>query len=109
MMISKTSKLIAPALHGRPPPVRVKLRRMNADMAKAHPPDGDGKIWWGRVRKGRSTTPSKGIRSSFVRNRDAPRGSRNGNYRRGDWTTEAIEERRWLRSLVRAFAKTGTG
>ena len=31
----------------------------------------------------------------------APRGSRNGNYRRGDWTTEAIEERRWLRSLVR--------
>ena len=35
----------------------------------------------------------------------APRGTRNGNYRRGDWTTEAIEERRWLRSLVRAFAK----
>jgi hypothetical protein len=34
----------------------------------------------------------------------APRGSRNGNYRRGDWTTEAIEERRWLRSLVQAFA-----
>ena len=39
----------------------------------------------------------------------APRGSRNGNYRRGDWTTEAIEERRWLRSLVQVFAKTGTG
>ena len=39
----------------------------------------------------------------------APRGSRNGNFRRGDWTTEAIEERRWLRSLVRDFAKTGTG
>jgi hypothetical protein len=30
---------------------------------------------------------------------------RGGNYRRGDWTTEAIEERRWLRSLVQAFAK----
>jgi hypothetical protein len=39
----------------------------------------------------------------------APGGSRNGNYRRGDWTSEAIEERRWLRSLVQAFAKTGTG
>ena len=39
----------------------------------------------------------------------APRGSRNGNYRRGDWTTEAIEERRWLRSLVRNFAKTEAG
>ncbi len=39
----------------------------------------------------------------------APGGSRNGNYRRGDWTAEAIEERRWLRSLVRNFAKTEAG
>ncbi len=29
----------------------------------------------------------------------APRGSRNGNYTDGDWTTEAIEERRWLHAL----------
>jgi hypothetical protein len=28
--------------------------------------------------------------------------------RSGDWTAEAIEERKWLRSLVRSFAKTGT-
>ena len=34
----------------------------------------------------------------------APRGTKNGNYRTGSWTTEAIEERRWLRSLVKAFA-----
>src|SRR5947209_1048776 len=34
----------------------------------------------------------------------APRGSRNGNYTNGEWTAEAIEERRWLRSLVRAYA-----
>jgi glucans biosynthesis protein len=34
----------------------------------------------------------------------APRGSRNGNYKHGNWTAEAIEERRWLRSLVRAYA-----
>src|SRR5207249_6747429 len=39
----------------------------------------------------------------------APRGSRNGNYTNGDWTREAIEERRWLRLLVRDFAKTETG
>jgi hypothetical protein len=37
----------------------------------------------------------------------APRGSRNGNYTNGEWTTEAIEERRWLRSLVRDFANEG--
>jgi hypothetical protein len=37
----------------------------------------------------------------------APRGRRNGNYTNGEWTTEAIEERRWLQSLVQAFANIG--
>jgi hypothetical protein len=35
----------------------------------------------------------------------APRGVKNGNFKNGDWTTDAIEERRWLRSLVRSFAR----
>jgi hypothetical protein len=35
----------------------------------------------------------------------APRGSKNGNFRNGNWTIEAIEERKCLRSLVRSFAK----
>ena len=26
----------------------------------------------------------------------APRGAKNGNYTNGDWTAEAIEERKWL-------------
>jgi glucans biosynthesis protein len=39
----------------------------------------------------------------------APRGNRNGNYTNGEWTAEAVEERRWLRSLVRDFAKVETG
>jgi hypothetical protein len=34
----------------------------------------------------------------------APAGAKNGNFRTGSWTAEAIEERRWLRSLVKAFA-----
>jgi hypothetical protein len=38
----------------------------------------------------------------------APRGAKNGNFRHGNWTTEAVEERRWLRSLVQAFAKAGS-
>jgi hypothetical protein len=38
----------------------------------------------------------------------APRGSRNGNYTNGEWTAEAVEERQWLRSLVRDFAKAET-
>src|SRR5262249_61730059 len=35
----------------------------------------------------------------------APRGSRNGNFRDGYWTRDAIEERRWLRSLVKEFGQ----
>jgi hypothetical protein len=27
------------------------------------------------------------------------------NYKTGEWTLEAIEERKWLRSLVRSFCK----
>jgi hypothetical protein len=38
----------------------------------------------------------------------APRGAKNGNFKNGDWTADAIEERRWLRSLVRSFANNRT-
>ena len=38
----------------------------------------------------------------------APRGPKNGNYKNGNWTADAIEERRWLRSLVQSFANSGT-
>jgi hypothetical protein len=37
----------------------------------------------------------------------APRGVKNGNYKSGDWMAEAIEERRWLRSVVCTFANNG--
>src|SRR6516162_6616862 len=37
----------------------------------------------------------------------APRGSKNGNFKHGDWTTDAIAERKWLRSLVQSFAHNG--
>jgi hypothetical protein len=38
----------------------------------------------------------------------APRGVNNGNFKNGDWTAEAIEERKWLRSLVQSFANNRT-
>ncbi|MFO1099214.1 MAG: HGGxSTG domain-containing protein [Xanthobacteraceae bacterium] len=38
----------------------------------------------------------------------APRGQRNGNFKDGQWTVEAIAERRWLRSLVREFGTKGS-
>ena len=35
----------------------------------------------------------------------APRGSRNGNYVRGDWTNEVRQERKWVRELLRSVLK----
>ena len=32
----------------------------------------------------------------------APRGAANGNYRDGYWTREAVEERKFIRSLVKS-------
>jgi hypothetical protein len=38
----------------------------------------------------------------------APRGEKNGNFKTGDWTLDAIEERKWLRSLLQSFCKGST-
>lgn len=37
----------------------------------------------------------------------APHGPRNGNFKEGDWTKEAEEERRWLRSLLKSMREKG--
>jgi hypothetical protein len=37
----------------------------------------------------------------------APRGSKNGNFKHGDWTTDAIAERKWLRSVAQSFGDSG--
>ncbi len=43
---------------GRVAPVRVRLQRVNAGSAIAHPPDGEGKIWWTRLKKALGTSSS---------------------------------------------------
>jgi hypothetical protein len=35
----------------------------------------------------------------------APKGSKNGNYKDGAFSAEAVEERQWLTSVVRTFGK----
>jgi hypothetical protein len=39
------------------------------------------------------------------RSSGAPKGRDNGNYRDGAFTFAAVQERQWLRSVVRSFAK----
>jgi hypothetical protein len=38
----------------------------------------------------------------------APRAEKNGNFKNGDWTADAVAERKWLRLLVRMFAGNGS-
>ena len=70
-------------------------------------------------RCGAKTRAGRSCRSPAIRGRGrcrlhgglspgAPRGAKNGNFKDGDWTAEAIEERKWLRSLVRSFTKSET-
>jgi glucans biosynthesis protein len=35
----------------------------------------------------------------------APKGSGNGNFKDGFWTSEAVQERRWANEKVRMYAK----
>jgi hypothetical protein len=37
----------------------------------------------------------------------APKGSENGNFTAGEFTAEAIQERQWLRSVIRTYGKLG--
>ena len=73
MTISKTGNPVAASTNGRPPPVRVKLQRINANLAKAHPPDGGGKVWWGRLRKALGTSSSAFVNASLFQLQGAAR------------------------------------
>jgi len=37
----------------------------------------------------------------------APFGTKNGNHKHGYWTAETIQERKWARDLVMAYATAG--
>jgi hypothetical protein len=41
------------------------------------------------------------------RSTGAPKGARNGNYKDGTFTAEAIEERQWVKSMIVTFGKSG--
>ena len=50
----------------RRPPVRVRLRRLTANQSKPYPPDGQGKIWWERLKKALGTESSDFLNASLL-------------------------------------------
>ncbi len=48
-----------------PPPVRVKLQRVKASLARNYPPDGEAKVWWARLKKALGTSSSDFVNASL--------------------------------------------
>ena len=73
-MTDKTNNALTPVADqpGRPP-VRVKLRRVNASLAKNYPPDGESKAWWKRLKKALGTTSSDFVNASLFQLQAAAR------------------------------------
>lgn len=57
----------------REPPVRVKLRRVNADLGKPYPPDGHGRAWWDRLKRALGTNSSAFVNASLIQLQSAAR------------------------------------
>jgi hypothetical protein len=57
----------------RRPPPRVRLHRVHADLAKAYPPDGNDKAWWGRLKGALGTTSSSFVDASLYQLQAAAR------------------------------------
>jgi hypothetical protein len=64
-MSRKTKSAFVGEVSPRRPPVRVRTRRITANVAKLHPPDGEGKIWWGRLKKALGTGSSDFVNASL--------------------------------------------
>lgn len=50
----------------RRPPVRVKLRRITASQSTPYPPDGQGQIWWERLKEALGTASSDFVNGSLL-------------------------------------------
>jgi hypothetical protein len=62
----KTEGELAMAADKRRAPVRVKLQRINANLSRGYPPDGEGKIWWAHLKKALGTASSDFVNASLL-------------------------------------------
>jgi hypothetical protein len=73
-MINEPSNSPARVAVQRPPsPVRVKIYRADGKLAPVHCPDGEGKIWWRRLKNALGTTSSDFVNASLFQIQSACR------------------------------------
>ncbi len=71
-----TDTIPAPIAPASKPPARrtrVKLRRINSDLSKPYPQDGDGRLWWDRLKAALGTTSSDFVNATLVQIQNASR------------------------------------
>ena len=71
--MKKTNTLTSVANKPGRRPVRVRLRRVSADLAQAYPPDGENRVWWTRLKQALGTTSSDFVNASLYQLQDATR------------------------------------
>jgi len=64
-MSRNTIPVVVADVSQRRRPVRVRSRKITADSAKVYPPDGDGKVWWARLKKALGTSSSDFVTTSL--------------------------------------------
>ncbi len=65
-MSRKTNPALVADVRRRRPPVRVRTHRITASSARHYPPDGEGKIWWGRLKRALGTASSDFVNASLL-------------------------------------------
>ncbi len=71
-----TGTVAVPSTSGAKPPgrrTRVKLKRINSDLSKPYPPDGDQRRWWDRLKAALGTTSSDFVNATLVQIQNASR------------------------------------
>jgi hypothetical protein len=64
-MSRKAKSAVVADASQRRPPVRVRSRRITAEHSKLYPPDGQEKVWWGRLKKVLGTDSSDFVNASL--------------------------------------------
>jgi hypothetical protein len=73
-MTTKPKDAIKPASNApRRSPVRVRLKRINANYSKPYPPDGLAKEWWDRLKKALGTSSSHFVNATLLQLQNAAR------------------------------------
>jgi hypothetical protein len=72
-MSDGTKAMIVPTTKAAAPRTRVALRRVNSNLSKPYPPNGQEKLWWERLKTALGTTSSDFVNATLAQIQNASR------------------------------------